>query len=276
MAAKTTPDDSATFEDPRFNDLVLATAQALRDEPDPVLAVSLRQELRARHARAVERLRWFDIEAPFGVIRVVHDGLLVHLTTNEPWHFEALAKAELGFVPMPGEAPRVRRAVSAVLAGRRRGADVAYLGALSGFQRAVLEATARIPRGEVRPYRWIAREAGAGGAHRAAGTALGHNPVPFVVPCHRVVRSDLSLGEYSAGGPEVKARILRWEGVDLDRLSALSGHGVRFQGSRTTHIFCLPTCYSGKHLQPANLVNFHGEAEAREAGFRPCMLCKPA
>jgi methylated-DNA-[protein]-cysteine S-methyltransferase len=45
------------------------------------------------------------------------------------------------------------------------------------------------------------------------GTALGRNPVPFIIPCHRVVRADGSLGEYSGGGPEVKQRILAYEGV---------------------------------------------------------------
>ena len=50
------------------------------------------------------------------------------------------------------------------------------------------------------------------GAVRAVGTALGHNPVPFLIPCHRVVRSDGSLGEYSGGGPAVKERVLALEG----------------------------------------------------------------
>lgn len=251
-------------------------AAPLGDAPDPEFARALRADLRAEHARTGGRLWWFDLDAPFGLVRVVHDGQLVHLTTNDLDGFRRLAGKELGFVPVPGEEPRVRRAVLAVWAGRRRGSDVAYLSGLGEFQRAVLRAAARIPRGEVRPYGWVAREAGAEGATRAAGTALGHNPVPFVVPCHRVVRADWTLGRYSAGGTAVKERVLRSEGVEVDRLAALAGRHVRFQGSRTTHIFCLPTCYSGKHLRPANLVDFGGEAEARAAGYRPCQLCRPA
>jgi O-6-methylguanine DNA methyltransferase len=251
-------------------------ARVLKDEPDPRFIRGLRADLRARHARATGRLWWFDIEVPFGQLRVVHDGRLVHLTTNDRNGFEALSESRLGFVPGPRDDSRVRTAVLGVLAGRRRGSDLAYLGDLGEFQRSVLAVTSRIPRGEVRPYGWVARQLGVGGAVRATGTALGHNPVPFIVPCHRVVRADWRLGEYSAGGPGVKANILRWEGVDVERLGSLADRSVRFQGSRTTHIFCLPTCYSGKHLQPANMVDFHTEKEARAAGYRPCRLCRPA
>ena len=62
-----------------------------------------------------------------------------------------------------------------------------------------------IPRGEVRPYGWIAAEIGRPKAVRAVGTALGHNPVPLIVPCHRVVRSDGMIGQYSLGGPQQQA-----------------------------------------------------------------------
>ena len=85
-----------------------------------------------------------------------------------------------------------------------------------------------IPRGEVRPYGWIAAEIGRPKAVRAVGTALGHNPVPLIVPCHRVVRSDGMIGQYSLGGPENKRTILAGEGVDPDELEALARAGVRY------------------------------------------------
>ena len=85
---------------------------------------------------------------------------------------------------------------------------------LRPFPRGVLEATRRIPHGEVRTYAWVAREAGKPAAVRAAGTALSRNPVAFLVPCHRVVRSDGTVGHYGHG-PEVKGAMLRAEGVDL-------------------------------------------------------------
>ena len=85
---------------------------------------------------------------------------------------------------------------------------------LRPFPRAVLEATRRIPYGEVRSYAWVAKEAGHPAAVRAAGTALSRNPVAFLVPCHRVIRSDGTVGHYGFG-PDIKRALLLAEGVDL-------------------------------------------------------------
>jgi len=252
-------------------------AEALSGDPDPAFARELRAELRARQALATGRIWWFDIASAVGALRIAHDGQLAHLVTNDPAGWGSLARARFGFVPGRGESAGLRAAIEAVMAGRRRGSEVAYLGGLGDFQRSVLRATARIPRGEVRTYGWVAREAGVPGAVRAAGTALGHNPVPFIVPCHRVVKADWQLGRYSAaGGSATKGRILGAEGLDLARMAGLSAAGVRYQGSRNTHIFCMPSCHTGKHLQPANLVSFRSEAEARREGYRPCLVCRPA
>ena len=87
---------------------------------------------------------------------------------------------------------------------------------LRPFHKAVLDATSRIPYGEVRSYAWVAKEAGNPLAVRAAGTALGRNPLPFVVPCHRVIRSDGTAGHYGYG-TDTKRAMLRAEGVDLLR-----------------------------------------------------------
>lgn len=73
------------------------------------------------------------------------------------------------------------------------------LSGLSPFTRRVLEVTALIPFGETRSYGFVAEKAGAPGAGRAAGGALGRNPVPLLVPCHRVIRSDGSLGGFGCG-----------------------------------------------------------------------------
>lgn len=92
------------------------------------------------------------------------------------------------------------------------------LNGLTPFTRAVLEQTSAIPRGQVRSYGWIAAAIGRPGAVRAVGSALRRNPVPLLVPCHRVVRGSSHLGLYSNGGPEWKARLLRIEGVDVEGL----------------------------------------------------------
>lgn len=79
------------------------------------------------------------------------------------------------------------------------------------FTRDVLEATSRIPYGNVRPYAWVAREIGRPRAFRAVGNALHVNPLAPIIPCHRVVASGGGLGGYG-GGPEMKRWLLRLEG----------------------------------------------------------------
>lgn len=81
-----------------------------------------------------------------------------------------------------------------------------------GFYRKVLRATARLPYGITATYGEIAAKAGNPRAHRAAGTALGSNPLPILVPCHRIVRSGGDPGNYG-GGPELKRWLLRLEGA---------------------------------------------------------------
>ena len=80
------------------------------------------------------------------------------------------------------------------------------------FQRRVWAALVKIPRGETRTYRWIARRLGRPKAARAVGAAVGANPIPLVVPCHRVVGSDGSLCGF-AGGMALKRRLLAMEGA---------------------------------------------------------------
>ncbi len=96
--------------------------------------------------------------------------------------------------------------------GERDAFDLAVdLGALTEFERRVLEAAREIPCGEVVCYSELARRIGKPKAARAVGNALGANPIPVVVPCHRVVRRDGGLGGYG-GGVEYKRRLLGIEG----------------------------------------------------------------
>lgn len=147
---------------------------------------------------------------------------------------------------------------------------------LTPFEQAVLRKTLEIPSGEVRSYGWVAREIGHARAVRAVGSALARNPVPILIPCHRVVRSDGVIGRYGAGGPEAKRAMLVAEGADPDGLEELARRGVRFVGSRTTAIFCNPTCHNARRIQAANRALFHDEREATAAGYRPCAHCRPA
>jgi O-6-methylguanine DNA methyltransferase len=94
------------------------------------------------------------------------------------------------------------------------------LRSVTEFERAVLLKAREIPRGEVRTYGWIAQQIGHPAAVRAVGSALRKNPVPVLIPCHRVVRSDGHIGEYALGGSNNKRAILAAEGVRLDGLRA--------------------------------------------------------
>ncbi len=150
------------------------------------------------------------------------------------------------------------------------------LSGITAFERDVLLKTAQIPRGEVRTYGWVAREIGRPRAVRAVGSALARNPIPVLIPCHRVVRSDGLIGNYGAGGTSAKKEILSWEGVEPDFIERLARSRVRFHGSRTTHIFCVPTCHHARRVQDRYRVDFQSERQAREEGFRPCKVCRPA
>jgi len=88
-------------------------------------------------------------------------------------------------------------------------------GELTPFAARVIETVRRIPFGALRSYKWVAREAGSPKAARAVGQVLARNPLPIVVPCHRVVESDGSLGGYSGGGPDMKRRLIDIENGQL-------------------------------------------------------------
>ena len=79
------------------------------------------------------------------------------------------------------------------------------------FEEAVYRVVRRIPKGQTRSYRWVAEQLGDPGLARAVGNALNRNPDAPRVPCHRVIKSDGSLGGF-AGGPSKKRRLLRADG----------------------------------------------------------------
>jgi methylated-DNA-[protein]-cysteine S-methyltransferase len=116
-------------------------------------------------------------------------------------------------VRAPGAFDQVRRELEEYFAGQRRTFDVPQdWGLMSAFARRVLTATYAIPYGQVSEYGTIAARAGSPRGARAAGNALGANPLPIVVPCHRVLRHGGVLGGYG-GGPERKRTLLALEGA---------------------------------------------------------------
>ena len=125
------------------------------------------------------------------------------------WHAR-----EFGRVPLREKKPdaALLERLRENLAGKRAARVRVDLRGLSAFARAVLEKAREIPRGEVRPYAWLAKEIGHPRAVRAVGSALAKNPVPLLIPCHRVVRSDGSVGSYIFGSPAKRA-LLTYEGA---------------------------------------------------------------
>ncbi|HEY7876262.1 MAG TPA: methylated-DNA--[protein]-cysteine S-methyltransferase [Actinomycetota bacterium] len=112
----------------------------------------------------------------------------------------------------PARLDDLRRELDEYFHGRRQGFDVPIdWGLTSGFGRRVLKATARIPFGRISSYKQIAAAAGSPRGSRAAGNALGANPIPIVVPCHRVLATGGKIGGYT-GGLEKKEWLLTLEG----------------------------------------------------------------
>jgi O-6-methylguanine DNA methyltransferase len=219
------------------------------------------------------------VGSPIGPVFVAFSGFGISAIAlaEDPAAFEAWFAHEFGRPAHAVEAlpTTIARSVARRIAGDRRASVPLDLRGRTPFERAVWEKALQIPRGEVRPYGWVAAEIGRPRAVRAVGSALGRNPVPLVIPCHRVVRTDGHIGQYALGSDRKRA-VLDAEGVDIDRLESLARTGIRLIGSDTTHIVCLPTCHNARRIRPVHEVPFHSLREAASAGYRPCRACRPS
>jgi methylated-DNA-[protein]-cysteine S-methyltransferase len=199
-----------------MNDIEHMLREAALDLPDSPRRVSIAERadseglLDVAYASVDSPLGALTVAAtPRGLVRVSYDEF------REP--DETLEDLARRLSPRVLEAParldRVRRELDEYFEGRRTSFDVPIDWALTrGFGREVLRATARIEFGKTGTYSSVATAAGSPRAVRAAGNALGSNPMPVVVPCHRVLRSGGALGGYT-GGVERKEYLLRLEGV---------------------------------------------------------------
>jgi O-6-methylguanine DNA methyltransferase len=163
---------------------------------------------------------------------------------------------------------RLAERVAAALAGEKVEVPTDLSGT-TAFQRRVLEVVKSIPRGEVRPYTWVAREAGSPRASRAVGMVMTKNPVPLLIPCHRVVKNDGTTGQYAFGSEE-KVGLLEGEGVPVEELA-----GSPYLATPTTGIFCHATCPNARRIKPENRRRFRSAEAAANAGYRPCKACRP-
>ena len=222
---------------------------------------------------------WTELPGPIGPLFVawgIH-GVTAAERAGDPDGFELEYLSRLGrhVRRVPAMPPRMAKQVMRRMSGERTAGPPIDIGDLTEFEQAVLRKTMEIPYGEVRPYSWVAREIKRPKAVRAVGTALAHNPVTFVIPCHRVVRADGHIGEYGAGGPEAKRAVLGREGIDADELERLAGRGVRYTGSDSTRIYCYPSCRHARRTMTSHEVTFRSAEDATTAGYRPCRVCRP-
>ncbi len=222
---------------------------------------------------------WAELPSPLGPIGVAWNGRGVSWIdrADDPDLLAERFAAQIGrpLIRVDRVPGHLALAVESRIAGDRRVRIPLDLRGHTEFEVAVWRKALEIPRGEVRPYGWIAAEIGHPKAVRAVGTALSHNPVPLVVPCHRVVRSDGSIGQYSLGGPEAKRTVLRAEGIDLIEMEAAAKAGLRYVGSATTHVVCLPTCHHVRRITVRHRRPFRSLGAALQDGFRACRSCRP-
>ena len=259
----------------------LASARRLRQQLRELAEAPAPATLLANVCTAVDIAdRYFTLETPIGLVYVAYNshGVSAVQCAESPQEFERRFRSQFGRgVFVAGEPPAtLADELQRELRGRGRAQVRFDLRGLSEFERAVLLKALEIPRGEVRPYAWVAREIGNPKAVRAVGTALGNNPVPIFIPCHRVVRSNGQTGQYGLGGVANKRVMLRAEGITLERLEQLARQGIRYTGSDTTRVFCFPTCHHARRITDTHLVQFRSEVEAFSAGYRPCKVCRPA
>lgn len=173
-------------------------------------------------------IRWDTFETPFGSTYAALTGAgLARVSWREPEPTAFVKGLEASFAGRPVVHDRrgvaeAGRQLSEYFTGRRTRFELPLdLTSVSDFDRRVLAVVREIPSGGVLTYADVARRIGSPSAARAVGNAVGRNPVPIVVPCHRVIRSDGTLGGYSGGGVVFKRRLLALEGRDDPELPGI-------------------------------------------------------
>jgi methylated-DNA-[protein]-cysteine S-methyltransferase len=190
----------------------LASAAAALDPPAIDFAAAARAEGLQDVAYAIEPSPLGDLlvaVTPRGLVKISY----VDLYSTEDALGQIAARVSPRVLEDAAALDEPRRQLDEYFAGRRREFDLPLDWSLiQGFTRMVLDRTARIPYGKVATYGEVSRDIGKPRASRATGNALGANPIPIVVPCHRVIRSGGVLGNYG-GGPERKVQLLELEGA---------------------------------------------------------------
>jgi methylated-DNA-[protein]-cysteine S-methyltransferase len=184
----------------------------------PATSELLAAALDRADAEGLVDVAWASVDSPIGPLTVAATevGLVRLGFADEDGVLEDLAAhVSPRVVRAPKRLDDVRRQLEEYFEQRRHDFALVLDHRLShGFRRTVLEHLAHVPYGSTVTYRDLAVESGSPGASRAVGTAMATNPIPIVLPCHRVLRTGGGLGGYG-GGLEVKEYLLRLEGAIL-------------------------------------------------------------
>ncbi|GIG64736.1 methylated-DNA--[protein]-cysteine S-methyltransferase [Phytomonospora endophytica] len=182
--------------------------------PDPTIT-ALASLSASPPAGLIDRIaaRWTRQPSPIGDVDVAYtDRGIAYLRPSELGTLAEEFRARFGRPLIRTEHPPA--ALTTALASCDGTKLTFDLTGLTPFAVSVLRAAQTIPRGQIHPYGWIAERIDNPRAVRAVGTALGHNPVPLLIPCHRVVKADCSSGQYIFG-TDTKIALLRHEGVTV-------------------------------------------------------------
>lgn len=159
------------------------------------------------------------------IIIVMRNGKIINLDVTDQGIYEA-RKMVLSLYPDATESvalasfKTIRTLLDRYLQGREVEFDVEVdISHLGTFTQKVLNELRKVPRGHVKTYGWLAKKIGKPGAARAVGQALKRNPIPIVIPCHRIIRDDGTIGGFSMG-VNIKERLLALEGVKLSKQKA--------------------------------------------------------
>jgi methylated-DNA-[protein]-cysteine S-methyltransferase len=185
------------------------------------------------YARAAERflraadddglldVGWATVDSPYGAltVAVTSRGLArIAFGPAEPVLFEVSEAISPRVLESPRRTATVRRQLDEYFEGERRSFDLALdLAAVHGFRLEVLQHLGEVPYGETTTYAELAEISGRPRAFRAVGSTMATNPVPIVLPCHRVLPSSGGVGNYG-GGVAMKRSLLTLEGIDPDQL----------------------------------------------------------
>ncbi len=250
-------------------------------EPAPAALAGLQVKL----ADLRRRLMTYAIfPSPLGHLLIARSeegvSLVEYLGSATRFAASRLSRVE-GVEAMPDgiELGRLHRELLEYLEGRRAelGWPLDWRLAKSDFHRTVLEATARVPYGAVTSYARIARRIGKPAAVRAVAQALRWNPLPIVVPCHRIIGTSGALTGYAGDKVTLKQRLLAVEGVRTRRAT----HDFRIERAAMYVLaqeyteYCVPTCGSLAGISPAELTLFASRERAEAAGLAPCTSCRP-